>query len=83
MKHYLRKTHLQAMLCYASISLLCIVLAVSSPAYTSHAGPTSLQHRLSLDVGMGGVEWLCCGQWLHPNLRPPILPQSLLGENTD
>ena len=34
---------------------LTYTVAVFSPAYSSHVGPTSLQYELSFDVGMGGV----------------------------
>ena len=41
--------------------------AVFSPAYLRHVGPTSLQYRVSFDVGIGIIHKFCCGHRLHPH----------------
>ena len=41
--------------------------AVFSLAYPRHVGPTSLQHRITFDMGMGITQKLYCGYRLHPH----------------
>ena len=42
-------------------------LPVFSLAYQRFVGPTSLQYRVSFDVGIGIIHVLWCGHGLHPN----------------
>ena len=52
---------------------------VFSPAHLRHVGPTSLQYRLSFDVGMGRIQRLWCGYRLHPNHALPSCLEICLG----
>ena len=57
------------------------ICTVFSPAYMyfRHVGPTSLQFRLSFDVGMGRIQRFWCGYTLHPNHALPSSFEICLG----
>ena len=57
--------------------------AVFSLAYLRHVGPTSLQYKVSFDVGMGIFHTLCFGHRLHPIIYANLsCLEFSLGENT-